>query len=145
MASTPIPALPRAVGAWMVPVGAVVVGLLFWWNPALLTRDPNAVFKRNAPTIQALAPAGEPVPYLGSHYWATANPLLYYAERVQAPSSPSAREAVEAARRHPGRLLMVTRRRLPELLAVDPTREVVLEGRDWVLLRLGGAAGGSGG
>ena len=97
------------------------------------------------PTIQALAPAGEPVPYLGNHYWATANPLLYYAERVQAPSSPSAREAVEAARRHPGRLLLVTRRRLPELLAVDPPREVVLEGRDWVLLRLGGAGGGSGG
>ena len=40
---------------------------------------------------------------------------------------------------------MVTRRRLPELLAMDPPREVVLEGRDWVLLRLGGAAGGSGG
>jgi len=28
---------------------------------------------------------------------------------------------------------------------MDPPREVVLEGRDWVLLRLGGAAGGSGG
>jgi 4-amino-4-deoxy-L-arabinose transferase-like glycosyltransferase len=142
---TLVPRVATLLTTRLVPMGAVVVGLLFWWNPALLTRDPNAVFKRNAPTIQTLAPAGEPVPYLGSHYWATANPLLYYAERVQAPSSPSAREAVEAARRPPGQLLMVTQRRLPELLAVDPTREVVLEGRDWVLLRLGGAGAGSGG
>ena len=142
---TLVPRVAALLSGVLVPIGAVAIALLFWWNPSLLTRDHNAVFKRNAATIKALAPEGEPVPYLGNHYWATANPLLYYAERVQAPSSPSAREAVEAAQRHPGRLLMVTRRRLPELLAVDPPREVVLEGRDWVLLRLGGAGGGSGG
>lgn len=142
---TLVPRVTALLSGVLVPIGAVTIAVIFWWNPSLLTRDHNAVFKRSAATIKALAPEGVPVPYLGNHYWATANPLLYYAERVQAPSSPSAREAVQAAQHHPGRLLMVTRRRLPELLAMDPPREVVLEGRDWVLLRLGGAAGGSGG
>jgi 4-amino-4-deoxy-L-arabinose transferase-like glycosyltransferase len=142
---TLVPRVAAFLSSVLVPIGAVAIALTFWWNPALLTRDHNAVFKRNAATIKALAPEGEPVPYLGNHYWATANPLLYYAERVQAPSSASGREAVEAAHRHPGRLLLVTRRRLPELPGVDAAREAVLEGRDWVLLRLGGAAAGSGG
>ena len=109
---------PRSSPPSLVPAGAVVVALLFWWTPSLLTRDPNAAFKRNAATIQALAPAGESVPYLGNHYWASANPLLYYAERHLAASSQSAAEAVGAARRHGGRLLLVTRRRLPELAAL---------------------------
>ena len=119
----------------------MVVALLFWWTPSLLTRDPNAAFKRNVGAIQALAPAGESVPYLGNHYWASANPLLYYAERHLAASSPSAGEAVEAARRHGGRLLLVTRRRLPELAGLDAPREAVIEGRDWVLLRFTAAGG----
>jgi 4-amino-4-deoxy-L-arabinose transferase-like glycosyltransferase len=130
---------PRAAALFstvLVPVVAVAIALVFWLKPSLLTRDQNAAFKRNAVAIKALAPEGAPVPYLGNHYWLTANPLLYYAERVQAPSSRSAQDAVDAGRRHPGRLLLVSRRRLPEVLAMDPPREVVLEGRTWVLLRL---------
>jgi 4-amino-4-deoxy-L-arabinose transferase-like glycosyltransferase len=142
---TLVPRVTAFLASVLIPIGAVAMALIFWWNPSVLTRDHNVVFKRSAATIKALAPEGVPVPYLGNHYWATANPLLYYGERLQAPSSPSAREAVEAAQRHAGRLLLVTRRRLPEILAVDPPREVVLEGRDWVLLRLGGAPAGSGG
>jgi hypothetical protein len=139
--------VPRVAGllaSVLVPAGAVIVALAFWWAPSLLTRDPNAAFKGNAATIQALAPAGEPVPYLGNHYWASANPLLYYGERLLAASSGSAAEAVQAARRHGGRLLLVTRKRLPEVAALDAPREVALEGRDWVLLRFtaGGAASG---
>ncbi len=119
-----------------MPAGAVAVALVFWWNPLLMTRDANAAFKRNAATIQALAPAGESVPYLGNHYWASASPLLYYGERHLAASSPSADEAVLAARRHGGRLLLVTRRRLPEVTALGAPQRVLLEGRDWVLLRV---------
>ena len=76
--------------------------------------------------------------------WASANPLLYYAERHLAASSRSGAEAIEAARRHGGRLLLVTRKRLPEVAAVDTAHQVVVEGRDWVMLRLvdGGGPGG---
>ena len=140
--------VPRAaafLASVLVPATAVVVALLFWWMPSLLTRDPNAAFKRNAATIQALAPAGESVPYLGNHYWASANPLLYYTERLLAASSRSGGEAIEAARRHGGRLLLVTRKRLPELAGLDAPRETVLEGRDWVLLRFAAAGSGPGG
>jgi 4-amino-4-deoxy-L-arabinose transferase-like glycosyltransferase len=130
------PRFAACFGSILVPAGAVGVALGIWWNPMLLTRDANAAFKRNAGTIQAFAPAGESVPYLGNHYWASASPLLYYAERHLAPSSRSAAEAVEAGRRHSGRLLLVTRRRLPEVTAVGAAHRVVLEGRDWVLLQV---------
>jgi hypothetical protein len=119
-----------------VPAAAVAVALVFWWTPSLLTRDVNAAFKRNAATIRQLAPRGESVPYLGNHYWAAASPLLYYAERHLADASPSGAEAVEAARRHRGRLLLVTRRRLPDVTAVGVPHRVLVEGRDWVLLRV---------
>jgi 4-amino-4-deoxy-L-arabinose transferase-like glycosyltransferase len=139
------PRVAAFLASVLVPATAVIVALLFWWMPSLLTRDPNAAFKRNAATIQALAPAGESVPYLGNHYWVSANPLLYYAERHLAASSRSGAEAIEAARHHGGRLLLVTRKRLPEVAARDAPREIVLEGRDWVLLRFTGAAGSPGG
>jgi 4-amino-4-deoxy-L-arabinose transferase-like glycosyltransferase len=131
-----VPRFAVCFGSILVPAAAVGVALGIWWNPMLLTRDANAAFKRNVGTIQALAPAGESVPYLGNHYWASASPLLYYAERHLAPSSRSAAEAVEAGRRHGGRLLLVTRRRLPEVTAVGAAHQVVVEGRDWVLLRV---------
>jgi 4-amino-4-deoxy-L-arabinose transferase-like glycosyltransferase len=136
-----VPRVAALFTSVLVPAGAVVVALLFWWTPSLLTRDPNAAFKRNVAAIQAVAPAGESVPYLGNHYWASANPLLYYAERHLAASSQSAGEAVDAARRHGGRLLLVTRRRLPELAGLDAPREAVVEGRDWVLFRFTPAGG----
>jgi 4-amino-4-deoxy-L-arabinose transferase-like glycosyltransferase len=129
-----VPRLAALLASALVPAVAVAIALLFWWSPSLLARDVNATFKRNAAMIQAEAPAGESVPYLGNHYWASANPLLYYAERHLAASSRSGGEAVEAARRHGGRLLLVTRPRLPEVMAVP--HRVLLEGRDWVLLRV---------
>lgn len=140
-----VPRVAALFASVLVPAAAVIVAFLFWWTPSLLTRDRNAAFKRNAGTIQALAPAGESVPYLGSHYWASANPLLYYGERHLAISSRSGAEAVEAARRHGGRLLLVTRKRLPELAGLDAPPEAVLEGRDWVLLHFTAAGGSPGG
>jgi hypothetical protein len=130
------PHLAAFLAAVLVPAGAIVVALLFWAAPSLLTRDPNAVLKRNGATIRMLAPASESIPYLGNHYWASANPLLYYAERHLAASSGSGAEAVEAARAHGGRLLLVTRGRLPEVTALAPSHQVILEGRDWTLLRI---------
>lgn len=134
--ATFVPRLAGLLASALVPAGVVAVGLVFWWNPLLLTRDANAAFKGNAATIRALAPPGESVPYLGNHYWASASPLLYYAERHLAPSSRTGDAAIEAARRHGGRLLLVTRRRLPEVAALAVPRRVLLEGRDWVLLRV---------
>jgi 4-amino-4-deoxy-L-arabinose transferase-like glycosyltransferase len=138
------PRLAAFLASVLIPATAVTVGLLFWWMPSLLTRDPNAAFKGNAGMIQALAPVGESVPYLGNHYWASANPLLYYTERHLAFSSRSGAEAIEATRRHGGRLLLVTRKRLPEVTAVGAAHQVVVEGPDWVMLRLadGGGTGG---
>ncbi len=131
-----VPRLARIFVTLLVPAAAVAVALLFWWSPSLLTRDVNAAFKRNAATIRKLAPGDESVPYLGNHYWASASPLLYYAERHLAGSSPSGAAAVQAARRHRGRLLLVTRRRLPDVTAVGAPHRVLVEGRDWVLLRV---------
>jgi 4-amino-4-deoxy-L-arabinose transferase-like glycosyltransferase len=131
-----VPRLAALFATLVVPAAAVAVALVFWWSPSLLTRDVNAAFKRNAPAIRELAPRGESVPYLGNHYWSSASPLLYYAERHLAASSSSGAEAVQAARRHRGRLLLVTRRRLPDVAALGVPHRVVVEGRDWVLLRV---------
>jgi 4-amino-4-deoxy-L-arabinose transferase-like glycosyltransferase len=131
-----VPRFAAFLARVLVPVGAVAVALLFWWSPSLLTRDANAAFKRNAATIQRSAPRSQSVPYLGNHYWASASPLLYYAERHLAAASASGAEAVDAARRHRGRLLLVTRRRLPDVVAVGAPHHVLLEGPDWVLLRI---------
>jgi 4-amino-4-deoxy-L-arabinose transferase-like glycosyltransferase len=135
-AVTLVPRVATFLAAVLAPAGAIVVALLFWVSPSLLTRDPNAAFKRSAATIQQLAPGGESVPYFGDHYWLSANPLLYYGERHLATSSPSAREAIAAARQHGGHLLLVTRRRLPEVTAVAAPHRVVIEGREWLLLRV---------
>jgi hypothetical protein len=131
-----VPRVAAVFATLVAPAGAVAVALLFWWSPSSLTRDANAAFKRNAAMIRSAAPRGESVPYLGNHYWASASPLLYYAERHLAPSSPSGAEAVAAARRHRGRLLLVTRRRLPDVAAVGAPHRVLLEGPDWVLPRV---------
>jgi 4-amino-4-deoxy-L-arabinose transferase-like glycosyltransferase len=133
------PRLAALLASVLVPAGAVAVACAFWARPALLTRDLNGAFKQNAAAIRALAPPGESVPYLGNHYWASASPLLYYAERHLEASSPSAEAAIAAAQRHGGRLLLVTRRRLPEVTALGVPRRALLEGRDWVLLRVGRA------
>lgn len=139
-----LPRLAAFLASWLVPAGALAVAAVFWYDPALLTRDLNAAFKRNAPTIRMLAPPRESVPYLGNHYWAAAAPLLYYAERHLAPSGRSAAEAVQAARRHGARLLLCTRRRLPEVTELGVPHRVLVDGPDWVLLGVDDAARPSG-
>jgi 4-amino-4-deoxy-L-arabinose transferase-like glycosyltransferase len=131
-----VPRVAAVLPAAVVPALAVLIALVLWSKPSLLTRDPNAAFKRNAATIRELVPAGESVPYLGNHYWASANPLLYYAERHLAASSQTADQAVKDARAHPGHLLLVTRQRLPEVIAERALYRVVAEGPGFTLLQL---------
>jgi 4-amino-4-deoxy-L-arabinose transferase-like glycosyltransferase len=131
-----IPRVAAVLASVLVPAAAVIIALVLWWKPSLLTRDPNGAFKRNAAAIRALVPAGESVPYLGNHYWASANPLLYYGERHLAASSGTADQAVRDARARPPHLLLVTRQRLPEVMREQSPYRVVMEGPGFVLLQL---------
>ena len=133
---TLVPRFATFLATALVPATAVVVALLLWWQPSLLTRDPNAAFKRSGAAIRELVPVGESVPYLGNHYWASANPLLYYAERPLGASSGTGDQAIRDARAHPARLLLVTRQRLPEVISQGVPYRVVVEGPGWALLQL---------
>jgi hypothetical protein len=133
---TIVPRFATFLATALVPAGAVVVALLLWWRPSLLTRDPNAAFKRSGPAIRELVPARESVPYLGNHYWASANPLLYYAERHLAASSGTGDQAIRDARAHPEHLLLVTRQRLPDVISQGVPYRVVVDGPGWTLLQL---------
>src|SRR5262245_59883987 len=135
---TLVPRFATLLATALVPAAAVILALVLWWWPSLLTRDPNAAFKRNAATIQQLVPAGESVPYLGNHYWASANPLLYYGERHLAASSGTGDQAVRDARAHPPHLLLVTRQRLPDVIGHQVPYRVVVEGPGFALLQLTG-------
>ena len=133
---TLVPRFATLLATALVPAAAVILALVLWWWPSLLTRDPNAAFKRNAATIQHLVPAGESVPYLGNHYWASANPLLYYGERHLAASSGTGVQAIRDARARPPHLLLVTRQRLPDVIGQGVPYRVVVEGPGWALLQL---------
>jgi 4-amino-4-deoxy-L-arabinose transferase-like glycosyltransferase len=132
------PRFAVVLAATLVPAAAVIITLLLWWKPSLLTRDPNAAFKLNAATIQALVPPGESVPYLGNHYWASANPLLYYGERPLAASSATGDQAMRDARARPPHVLLVTRPRLSEVVDQHVPYRTVIEGPGFVLLQLTG-------
>jgi 4-amino-4-deoxy-L-arabinose transferase-like glycosyltransferase len=130
---------PRAAAriAWPVaPVMALVVASVIWITPSLLGLDPNAAFKRDAARLRAEIPSHESVPYLGKSYWSSANPLLYYAERILEPSSVSAAEAVQLARSRGARLLLCDRSRLAEVDRLGIPFAVTLEDPRWVLIRV---------
>jgi 4-amino-4-deoxy-L-arabinose transferase-like glycosyltransferase len=129
-----LPRLAALVATRIVPLGAVAVALVLGMAPALLTRDLNAPFKRNAASLRAAIAADTGLPYLGNHYWLVASPLLYYAERRLDRSSRSAEAALGAARSGPSGLLLCTRARLPEVARLGVPTRTILEGRGWVLL-----------
>jgi 4-amino-4-deoxy-L-arabinose transferase-like glycosyltransferase len=131
-----VPRVAAVFASILVPAAAVIIALVLWWKPALLTRDPNAAYKRNAAAIQMLVPAGESVPYLGNHYWASANPLLYYGERHLAASSGTGDQAIRDARALPPHVLLVTRQRLPDVIGQQVPYRAVIEGPGFVLLQL---------
>ncbi len=136
--------LPRVTAALVrvvVPALAVGAAAVFWVQPSLLASAGTAVLK-NDRQIARRVPPGERIAYLGDpeRYWRIVNPLLYYQERMLAPSAASALQAVTQARQGSSRLLFVERRRLPELegLAAAPT---LVDGGEWVALDLRGVRG----
>ena len=111
-------ALPRPalyVSRYIVPSIALIVAIVFWVSPRLLTRDLNAAFKERASVFRSSISPDEGLTYFGDRYWEFANPLMYYAERTLEPTAPSARDAVDAARLSRSRMLLVDRSRLGEL------------------------------
>jgi len=130
-------AMPRGalwVSRCVAPSIALVVAIVFWASPRLLTRDLNAPFKEQASVLRSSIPPDEGLTYLGDRYWEFANPLMYYVERSLEPSAPNARDALDTARRNRSRMLLVDRNRLGELGEAVNRYQTVLEGQRWVLL-----------
>ncbi len=136
-----LPRLSAALVRFVAPLAAAAAAVVFWVQPSLLAGGGTAVFKEGR-QFRPRVPPGEQVAYLGDpeRYWRLANPLLYYQERMLAPSSESALAAVAQARQGTSRVLFVERRRLAELshLAAAP---VLVDGGDWAALDLGGVRG----
>lgn len=131
-----LPRVERHLATRAAPAAALAAAVTFAVSPASLTRDLNGPFKRDAQRIQARAPGGHPLPYLGDRYWEMVNPLLYYTERTLVfPPESNPADAVAAALEHPARRLLCDRDRLAELTAAAgrPARTVA-EGARWVLL-----------
>jgi 4-amino-4-deoxy-L-arabinose transferase-like glycosyltransferase len=114
---------PRAARAVRVaaPGIALLAAAVFWISPQTLARSGNDPLKFGDP-IASRAPAGEPLPYLGTRYWGFANPLLYYEERYLEASAPSAEVALSRASAGSG-LLFVDRDRLAEVARLAPVAE----------------------
>ena len=133
-----LPTVERHLAARIAPAVALAAAAVFAFSPATLTRDVNGAFKRNAGLIRERAPERLPIPYHGDgdRYWQFSNALEYYAERTLAPGEDDPRDALAAAREHPGRLLLCERERLAEVEAVGRPVRTVVEGPRWVLLEV---------
>jgi 4-amino-4-deoxy-L-arabinose transferase-like glycosyltransferase len=133
---------PRFAGALRgvaVPALLVAGAIVFWVYPPLLSRAPNDPFRDRAAAIRARVPAGEPVPYWGGDYWRTANPLLWYDDRLLDHSAPTAAEALARAGASRGRLLMCDRSRLAGLPAALRDAPKLMVNEHVALLDLTGA------
>jgi 4-amino-4-deoxy-L-arabinose transferase-like glycosyltransferase len=125
-----LPALARHLRTWVVPVVLVVGAALFWFAPETLGRYEAMPFKRDRATLAAALPAGQPVAYVGSHYWSLASPFMYYVKReLEKPIEPF------EMRSRRGTAVLADRDRLDAVTAAEPGLQVVYEGPAWVLLR----------
>lgn len=133
-----LPSVERHLAARIAPAVALAAAAVFAFSPTTLTRDLNGAFKQNAGLIRERAPEGRPIPYYGDRdrYWQFSNALEYYAERTLASGDDDPRDAVSAAREHPGRLLLCERERLAEVEAVGRPVRIVVDGPRWVLLEV---------
>ena len=133
-----LPSVERHLAARIAPAVALAAAAVFAFSPTTLTRDLNGAFKQNAGLIRERAPEGRPIPYYGDRdrYWQFSNALEYYAERTLASGEDEPRDALAAAREHPGRLLLCDRERLAEVEAVGRPVRTVVDGPRWVLLEV---------
>jgi hypothetical protein len=132
-------AAPRVSGAfarWVVPPVLAAAAVLFWLAPRALTRDANAVFKRNAAIIETALPAGGDAPCLGEFSWDLASPLLYYGERGLGPCVGDAAEAARLACARPDSALVCERARVGDLAGGGLIAEEIVALRRWSLVRL---------
>ena len=133
-----LPIVEQHLAARVAPAAALATAAVFAFSPATLTRDLNGAFKQNARLIRERTPERRPIPYHGDpeRYWQFSNALEYYAERTLAPGADDPRDALAAARDHPGRLLLCDRLRLAEVEALGQPVRTVVEGPRWVLLEV---------
>jgi hypothetical protein len=129
-----LPGVAAALRRFVAPAVAVAAAAIFWIRPTLLASGGTTFFKEDR-VIRSVVPEGEPITYLGSRadYWSLANPILYYTERRLEAPSPTAQDALLAARQRASGLVLVQRNRLHELQAGAYT--VVLERPEWSLVR----------
>lgn len=127
------PRLVSLVATGLAPGAALLGAAVFWVAPGLLARPGAAPIKADR-SLRELARSGATLPYLGSHYWDLANPMLYYQELFLEPSA-TVDAALESARRSPSGLLVVDsgmRSALEERARVG----TVLESGRWSVVRL---------
>jgi 4-amino-4-deoxy-L-arabinose transferase-like glycosyltransferase len=124
------PAFARHLRTWVIPVLMVTGAGLFWFAPRTMGRYETLPFKRDRAALAAALPAGEPVAYVGAHYWSLANPLMYYVKRgLEKPIQPWEMRA------RGGTALLVDRDRLASAIAAEPALQVVYEGPRWAVLK----------
>jgi len=127
-----VPRVAWHLRTWAVPLLLIVGAGLFWFSPRTMGRYETLPIKRDRMLLSAAIPPGEPVGYVGSHYWSLANPFMYYVKRgLEPPIQPWQMRA-----RRGTTMLLADRDSLGAVLRAEPALQVMHEGRDWVLLKL---------
>jgi 4-amino-4-deoxy-L-arabinose transferase-like glycosyltransferase len=124
------PTFARHLRTWVVPALLVVGAGLFWFSPRTMGRYEAMPFKHDRMVLSAALPPGEPVAYVGAHYWSLANPLMYYVKRGL---EPPIRPWEMRARR--GTAVLADRDSVASVRAAEPSLQVVYEGPRWVVLK----------
>lgn len=126
------PGLARHLRTWVIPALMVAGAGLFWFAPHTMGRYETLPFKRDRLLLSSELPPGEPVRYIGTHYWSLANPLMYYVKRgLEKPIQPWEMRA------RPRGALLVDRDSLAAATAAEPSLQVVYEGPRWAVLKPG--------
>lgn len=115
---------------WVVPALLAIGAGLFWFAPKTMGRYETLPIKRDRALLTAALPPGEPVAYVGSHYWPLANPFMYYVKRgLEQPLPPW------ELRARRGSAVVADRESLSAVTAAEPSLQVVYEGPRWLVLK----------
>lgn len=133
--------VPRAswwLRHWVAPMTLILAAAILWVSPPNFISEADAEFKVRRIELKKLIPPGEPLTYLGPEraYWPLANPLMYYAERLLEPASPSTDTALARARARRSQLLLCDRARLTEVEQRIGHLRAPFTGIDWVILEI---------